>query len=107
MMKARSFAAALAILPLSAMAAERPAATEKVSYGDLDLSTVAGREDLDMRIRQRAEIACRRELRGAAWTPLELHICLDRTTADSRASAERAIELAGRAARAQSAAAGR
>ena len=93
MLKTGVFAAALAIASVPA-SAERPAATERVTYRDLDLTTVAGRQALEARIRQGAEVACRRELRGAAWTPLELHICLNRTAADSRASAERATDVA-------------
>ena len=94
MPKTRFVALMLAAVPLPALAADRPALNAAISHADLDLATKAGRAALDDRIRVRADKACRRELRGSAWTPLELRACATDTIARARIGAARAIARA-------------
>jgi UrcA family protein len=86
----------LALAPLPACAAERPAAQAAVSHRDLDLASPAGRAALDGRILAKAARVCRDELLGSGWTPVEMHVCVLDAAARARAGAAGAIARAER-----------
>ena len=83
------------LAPVPVLAGERSAASANVSYTDLDLTSAAGRAELDQRIRAEAKAVCHRELRGSDWAPREMHLCVRAAAAGARKSAARLIARTG------------
>lgn len=69
MLKLKFLAALLAAAPVPALAAERPVESAAVQYSDLNLTTKAGRAQLERRIRAHAKTVCRVNLDagGCTW----------------------------------------